>query len=96
MEKLPFEKPWREESKHHKIARSLRGTHHESNIIILTEVQHRAWHILYKNELPIETLNSNFEMNKSTLIEECRQDIEELLKFWKKEGKDAYNPKSIK
>jgi len=62
----------------------------------MQKIRHRALHILNGNDLPVTQLLTTTQINQTTLIEECRNDIYEVLQFWEKEGREAYNPKVFK
>lgn len=43
--------------KHHRKCRSNGGTNDWTNLSYVVRIQHRAWHILFKNDLPQEIVN---------------------------------------
>jgi hypothetical protein len=84
-----FEK-WKGENRHHLFPKSHWGTFHPDNIQLMQVIPHRAHHIIYSNQEPLQQLRSNLWFNTSTLIQECSEDIRNVLEFWRKEGREAY------
>ena len=85
-------------TKHHKFESQDGWNLHYDNILLIDEVKHRCLHILFwqENVLPLEKIDTIFEMHKSTLKKEVTEDIKNLLDFWKSEWREAYNPKVLK
>lgn len=83
-------------NKHHLIAKSEWGSNHPDNIKTMDVVRHRALHILHGNNRPVEQLQRTLDINTSTLIHDCREEIEMVLEFWLQQWKEAYNPQIFK
>ena len=83
-------------NRHHKIAKSEWGSNHPDNIELMEVIKHRALHILFLNDKPIEQLQTSLNINTSVLIQDCRKEIETVLEFWKNQGREAYNPNVLK
>jgi hypothetical protein len=87
-----FEKVQHSKDKHHKMPRSHNGGLHPRNIEVMDTVKHRALHILYKNAQPIEQIEQSVKLNESTFDADFLIEMQTLIEFWKKQGRDAYHP----
>jgi hypothetical protein len=54
-------------TRHHSIAQSIGGSWDPANLVLLPWTQHRAKHILFGNDLPIEVIRTELEVAKTTL-----------------------------
>jgi hypothetical protein len=59
----------------------------------MTEIRHRALHILFNDDLPIGQFKAIVDINGKALNRDFAQDIITILDDY---GMDAYNPKCFK
>ena len=83
-------------SRHHLIAKSEDGSNHPDNIKVMENVKHRGLHMLHGNSRPIEQLQHTLDINTSTLIHDCKEEIQMVLEFWAEQGREAYHPEMFK
>ena len=52
--------------------------------------------MLHGNARPIEQLQNTLDINTSTLIHDCKEEIQMVLEFWAEQGREAYHPEMFK
>jgi len=78
-------------TRHHTIPKSKWGTSHYNNLLKLKDVKHRAFHVVFENDLPHEQIETLLDLNWNALNYEFTQDITEFLK--ERTIEDIYNGK---
>lgn len=67
-------------SRHHIVPKSRGGSNIKENIIRMKDNKHRALHILFSNDDPVEQLwNLTFKINYTALADEFKEDVRLLL-----------------
>lgn len=78
---------------HHRICKSQWGNNHFDNRLKMSEIRHRALHILFENSLPNEQISTILDINGKAIIKDFRQDIMSVIDdYWN----EAYNHKCFK
>lgn len=82
---------------HHKVPVFHSGNRHFNNLVKLSELKHRALHILTDVEwlptMPIEHIEQHLSMMWLVYIDDFRQDVSDIIEiYWE----EAYNPKCFK
>ncbi len=81
-------------SNHHLFQKCDWWNNHYDNMVRMPHTQHMALHTFFWDcSLPIDKINKILEFHSSVLCNEVVNEVNELLQFWKKEWKEAYNPK---
>jgi len=80
---------------HHRIPKHIWGSNHQSNILRVNEVKHRAIHTLLDNhkwqaQAPIEQLSQLFEMISEPIIWDIKEDIRQILMLAENIWMEAY------
>lgn len=70
-------------SRHHKCPKSRGGTNDEKNIYYMKDNQHRAFHIVFSNQLPHEQYKTLTAINNPTVNQNFVSDLFELLEKYK-------------
>lgn len=86
-------------NRHHLFEKKDGGSNHERNILVMEIVRHRALHVLFNqtpDTTPLGKVDTVLGLHSQVLAEECRQDIKEVLNFWRKEGREAYDPRVLR
>lgn len=83
-----------DESKHHLIPRSKWWTNDKRNIVALKDKYHRAFHIVFWNDTPVEQIKRIVKLNQTVLTDETKQDLLNLLSS--KDEKEYYKKWALK
>ena len=66
-------------TRHHKIAKSRWGSNHYDNIIMLKDLQHRAFHTIFANQLPHEQIETILDINWCALTNEFKFQVQDVI-----------------
>jgi len=70
-------------TRHHLLPSSRKGSNDSDNILMLKEIPHNAFHIVFSNKTPSEQIMHILDMNHSALQGDFRRDIMEVLELYK-------------
>lgn len=72
-------------------------SNHPDNLLRMDKGRHLALHVLFGEDctLPIDKIRMIVEMHRPVLSIQFVRQITDILDFWSKQGRDAYNPYAL-